>query len=82
MDLPYVSRKRLALFAGLIRDVPWLVIDEPTIGQDDASCSHIAQILESKAKCGTGVILITHSEEFPKRFPVTSLTLQNGVLIG
>ncbi len=81
MDLPFVIRKRLALFAVLTRDVPWLVIDEPTIGQDDATCSSIARILESKAESGMGIILITHSEEFPKRLPVTALMLENGAIV-
>jgi len=80
MDLPFVSRKRLAMLAILTRDVPWLVIDEPTLGQDDKTCSRIARLLESKASTGVGIILITHSAEFVKTLPVTPLMLHDGDL--
>jgi energy-coupling factor transporter ATP-binding protein EcfA2 len=80
MDLPFVSRKRLALLSVLTRGTPWMVIDEPTIGQDDSACSAIARMLAIKAERGTGIILITHSEGLPKSLPATTLMLQNGTL--
>lgn len=78
MDLPFVSRKRLALFSVLARNTPWLIIDEPTIGQDDITCAAIANILNSLAKSGIGVILITHSEQLPKVLQARTVILQKG----
>ena len=78
MDLPFVSRKRLALFSVLARNTPWLIIDEPTIGQDDITCAAIAKILNSLAKSGVGVILITHSEQLPNVLQARTVILQKG----
>ena len=81
MDLPFVSRKRLALICVLARNSPWVVVDEPTIGQDDVSCSVIANMLRAKADRGTGIILITHSERLPNSLHACPLMLQGGILI-
>lgn len=81
MDLPFVSRKRLALISVMARDTPWVVVDEPTIGQDDISCSAIASILTSKAKCGAGIILISHSLHLLKLLKHQSITLHEGSLV-
>lgn len=80
MDLPFVSRKRLALFSILNRNAPWVIIDEPTIGQDDVTCGEIAKILNSLAKNGAGVMLITHSEQLPTTLRARTVVLKAGKL--
>lgn len=64
LDLPFVARKRLALAATFAMGSPWLILDEPTLGQDAFALSSIADLVRTYAGAGGGVIVITHSEEF------------------
>lgn len=81
-DLPYVLRKRLALAAVIAANAPWLVIDEPTLGQDDATAACIASMLLDLAGRGRGIIVISHSPTFVSRLKPISLMLTNGILSG
>ena len=63
-DLPFVLRKRLALSVVLPLQTPWLIVDEPTLGQDEANRAEIATALRAIASAGRGVLLITHDGAF------------------
>lgn len=67
LDLPFSLRKRVALAATLATPAPWLVIDEPTLGQDDATASQIATLLTDAAENGRGIIVISHSRYLRSR---------------
>jgi energy-coupling factor transporter ATP-binding protein EcfA2 len=47
---------------------PWLVLDEPTLGQDAAFCDHVAQLMTSLLAADTGIVLIGHHDEFKASF--------------
>jgi energy-coupling factor transporter ATP-binding protein EcfA2 len=65
-DLPFVLRKRLALTLILHTSAPWLIFDEPTLGQDEHSLATIRTALRKLAKAGHGIIIISHNSEFAK----------------
>jgi energy-coupling factor transport system ATP-binding protein len=69
LSLPFVIRKRIALAATLAMGCPWVILDEPTVGQDDATVQVIAQIIEQMLAKGLGVIMISHSEWFRSLLP-------------
>jgi energy-coupling factor transport system ATP-binding protein len=63
-DLPFSVRKRIALAACLAPGKPWIILDEPTLGQDDQSMKAIAEIIKARADTGVGFIVISHSMPF------------------
>jgi energy-coupling factor transport system ATP-binding protein len=65
-DLPYVLRKRVALAAACALVRPWLILDEPTLGQDDETALRFAEMLRSYANRGRGILLISHSRVISK----------------
>lgn len=60
LDLPFVLRKRVALANAFIRKANFLVLDEPTLGQDKESSKHIMQL---STTCISGLV-ISHSRLF------------------
>lgn len=64
LDLPYVLKKRLALAMTINSDMPFTVLDEPTLGQDKIN----AEALLSYCRAMSGFV-ISHSQlfsDFPK----------------
>jgi len=64
LDLPFVLRKRVAMAATLAMHCSWVILDEPTLGQDQASIRTIAEVINLLAGNGLGVVIINHSDEF------------------
>ncbi len=62
LDYPRAQRKRLSWVWPLSGAMPWLALDEPTLGQDDEATRQIAQALELLTENGHGCILISHDE--------------------
>jgi energy-coupling factor transport system ATP-binding protein len=63
-DLPFSVRKRIALAACLAPGKPWIILDEPTLGQDSRSIKAIAEIVKQRVNAGVSFIIISHSESF------------------
>lgn len=81
LDLPYVIRKRVAMAASVAMRRPWLILDEPTLGQDDRNAMTLARQLTQLTAQGVGIIVVSHSEWFRKVLPGQKLELINGVLL-
>lgn len=79
LDLPFVLRKRVALAATLSMLRPWLILDEPTLGQDDRSTEGLVALLHSLCSVGYGIIVITHSS-FLRAAVTQHLTLDAGTI--
>ncbi len=80
-DLPFVLRKRVALAATLSRERPWLILDEPILGQDDSTAIAFARVLGELISTGIGVIIATHSQWFRSLFSdAVTLHLENSML--
>jgi energy-coupling factor transport system ATP-binding protein len=74
LDLPFVVRKRVAIAATLAAGCPWIILDEPTLGQDHKSCQGLIEILDNLREVGAGIIVISHSTAFKKQLK-NSITL-------
>ena len=44
--------------------MPWIMLDEPTIGQDAATRAALAEAIGRLAALGHGVVFITHDDDF------------------
>ena len=64
LDLPWVLRKRLSIATTLGRATPVVILDEPTLGQDDTFCNHLSRVLHEQSQSGRIVIVISHSPHF------------------
>ena len=61
MRLSGGERRRLGLARALLRDAPWLVLDEPTEGLDAATERTVLDRLDARLQAtGQGLILISH----------------------
>ena len=55
------ERRRLSLARALLRDAPWLLLDEPTEGLDPATEALVVQRLDTRLKrTGQGLVLVSH----------------------
>jgi len=63
-ELPLVARKRLCWLWPLSGALPWIMLDEPTIGQDRAMRAALGRTIDRLAALGHGVVFITHDDEF------------------
>lgn len=55
------ERRRLGLARALLRDAPWLLLDEPTEGLDPATEALVVQRLDARLKrTGQGLVLVSH----------------------
>jgi energy-coupling factor transporter ATP-binding protein EcfA2 len=63
-ELPLAARKRLSWLWPFSGTLPWVLLDEPTIGQDRATRSALAHLVNGFAGLGYGVIFITHDDDF------------------
>lgn len=55
------ERRRLSLARALLRDAPWLVLDEPTEGLDPATEARVVERLDARLRAsGQGLILVSH----------------------
>jgi cobalt/nickel transport system ATP-binding protein len=68
-ELPLVARKRLSWLWPFSGVMPWVMLDEPTLGQDGATREALAGALARLSASGYGVVFITHDDEFAARVP-------------
>jgi len=76
-ELPLAARKRLSWswpFAGVH---PWILLDEPTVGQDRATRESLARHLTLMCEQGYGVLFVTHDDEFAASLPHRVLLVAN-----
>lgn len=78
-DLPFVLRKRLALTLILHTAAPWLIFDEPTLGQDEQSRMVLASAFRSLAKSGYGIIMVSHNEKFAENLTNEAIHLNKEI---
>jgi len=68
-ELPLVARKRASWLWPLAGALPWIMLDEPTVGQDRATRDALAATIGRLAALGYGVLFITHDDAFAAAVP-------------
>lgn len=63
-EIPYVTRKFVTIAAVLVTNPKFVILDEPTAGQDLNGINVLARLLDYLAEREIGVITITHDMEF------------------
>src|SRR5262245_2791565 len=74
-ELPLAARKRLSWLWPFSGAMPWLMLDEPTIGQDRDTRTGLAAIVRRLCELGYGVVVVTHDDDFASGIPHRSLRI-------
>jgi len=81
VELPFVLKKRLGLALANLTARPWIILDEPTIGQDVEARLQIGEILKLLIATQRGLIVISHDPGFKAMFPTArNLFLRDGTV--
>lgn len=75
------QRRRVALAATLARQPRLLVLDEPTLGQDERQRLALQELLRALMHRGAAVLCVTHDAEFANDVAGRVLLLEKGHLI-
>jgi energy-coupling factor transporter ATP-binding protein EcfA2 len=68
-ELPLAARKRLSWLWPLSGALPWVMLDEPSIGQDVNTRLQLAAAIGRLTTLGYGVLFVTHDDDFAARIP-------------
>jgi energy-coupling factor transporter ATP-binding protein EcfA2 len=68
-ELPLAGRKRLSWLWPFSGALPWIMLDEPTVGQDRATRAQLTAVINRLCTLGYGVIFVTHDDEFAASVP-------------
>ncbi len=63
-EIPYSTKKFVSIASVLTAQTPYLILDEPTAGQDVAGVACLARLVDTLSGEGTAVITISHDMEF------------------
>src|SRR5207248_10079291 len=74
-ELPLVARKRLSWLWPLAAAMPWVMLDEPTLGQDQATRTALAEAIARLTRKRYGVLFVTHDDEFASLIAHRSIRL-------
>lgn len=80
-DLDLSIRKLVALAGVLAMEPPVLVLDEPTMSQDDPGKRRIGVIVDSYLAAGRTVIAVTHDMEFAARHFQRIVVMRRGEVV-
>jgi energy-coupling factor transporter ATP-binding protein EcfA2 len=79
-ELPLAARKRVSWLWAFAGAMPWIMLDEPTVGQDRATRDALALTVGQLASKGYGVLFITHDDAFATAIPHRALRLASGTV--
>ncbi|MEY4397649.1 MAG: hypothetical protein RLZ53_225 [Actinomycetota bacterium] len=74
-DLSEGQKLALAIAIQLGQNRPILLLDEPTVGFDEAAKSRLAELLFEITKLGKTVLLATHDHEFAKQISCHTISM-------
>jgi energy-coupling factor transport system ATP-binding protein len=79
-DLGLAERKWVAIASALAAEPPVVVLDEPTLGQDQASRRRLRRLVGILAEQGRLVLAVTHDMDFVAESCPTTVVLSHGVV--
>lgn len=74
-------KRKLNMAAGLVITPKLLLLDEPTVGADDASVEVMLETVRRMKSAGTAVVMISHIEEDLRGVCDRIVTLKGGTLL-
>ena len=77
-DLGKGQKQRIALASVLTLEPKFLIIDEPTTGQDPEMTDEIFEIIKKLNESGTTVLVITHKVDYAAMFAERAIVLNHG----
>ena len=80
-ELPLVARKRLSWLWPLAGAMPWIMLDEPTLGQDRPTRAALADAIGRLTAQGYGVVFVPHDDAFAARIGHKALRLANETVL-
>lgn len=57
------QKQRLVIACAILKDPALLILDEPTSGLDGENLKKLAELLQSQARAGRAVLVVTHDED-------------------
>lgn len=75
------EQRRLALACVLAWDPKYIVMDEPTAGQDRFQREILIDIIKTLRRRGKGVVIVTHDVEFVAELKPRVVVMKDGVII-
>ncbi len=81
LNLSYGEKRRLALAAGFALSPEYLILDEPTTGLDSVRIGILGRVLKELRGRNTGMLLISHNEEFLHDNTTRILTMEGGRIL-
>jgi energy-coupling factor transport system ATP-binding protein len=79
-ELPLVARKRLSWLWPFAGAMPWVMFDEPTLGQDQETRGALAKAISQLTTAGYGVLFVTHDDDFAAMIAHRPLRLADGAV--
>jgi energy-coupling factor transport system ATP-binding protein len=79
-DLGLSERKWVAIASALASEPPVVVLDEPTLGQDQHSRERLRRVSQTLAAGGRLVLVVTHDMDFVAEACETTVILSGGVV--
>jgi len=76
-ELPLAARKRLSWLWPFSGALPWIMLDEPTIGQDRDTRRELALVVRRLCALGYGIIFVTHDDDFAAQVPHRRIAIEN-----
>jgi energy-coupling factor transport system ATP-binding protein len=75
-ELPLAARKRLSWLWPFSGALPWITLDEPTIGQDRETRLKLGDAIRRLCSLGYGIIVVTHDDDFAGEIPHRTLAIE------
>jgi cell division transport system ATP-binding protein len=75
------EQQRVCLARAVVNRPSLLIADEPTASLDTAQAGAILEIFRDFHRVGATVIVATHDETLPQRFPGSVLRLEHGAMV-
>ncbi|MBQ3054113.1 MAG: cell division ATP-binding protein FtsE [Clostridia bacterium] len=75
------EQQRVGIARALVNNPKFIVADEPTGNLDNDTADGIMELLDQINKCGTTIIMVTHSQQIVERMKKRVITIENGIVV-
>lgn len=75
------EQQRVGIARALVNNPKFIVADEPTGNLDNETADGIMELLSDINKCGTTIIMVTHSKEIVDKMNKRVIAIENGLVV-